>query len=210
METITKEDGSTVEVYTADELEAQKQEAIELYKLENPDKTDELTALQEELKTKEEALEKATKKDLNFGTLRTQKEAAEKKIADITKEIDTKISQAKKEVMEGVMKDHYNDTLKALAGDDEEVKKKIEFHFKRLGDTASTKEEIGNKLRDAWLLATKPAEMDALNSTVLSSGGVGRLKINSSEKKFTPDEKALAQKLAQAGGMKLEESDFNK
>ena len=200
-ETITK-DGVDIEVFTVEELEAQKQEAIENYKSENPDKADELASLQEELKLKEEELTKVKDKDTNFANLRKQKEAAEKKITDITAEIDTKISAVKKEVMEGVMKDHYNDTLKVLAGDDEEVKKKIEFQYKRLADAAATKEEVGNKLRDAWVLATKPEVTDALNSFVISSGGVGKLHIKGQEKKFTPEEKALGAKFG------LKEEDF--
>jgi hypothetical protein len=194
MSEIIQKDGVDIEVFTAEEIEAQKQEAIEQYKLDNPDKTDELTQLQEELRIKEEELSKAKDKDANFANLRKQKEAAEKKITDITAEIDSKIQSVKKEVMEGVMKDHYNDTLKAFAGEDEEIKKKIEFHFKRLGDVASTKEEISNKMRDAYLLATKPEGYDALNSSVISTGGVGRLNIKSQGQKLSADEKVMASK----------------
>lgn len=199
---ITQDDGTVVEVFTSDELAQQKQDAIEAYKMENPDKTDELLVLQGEL-------DKLKAKDLNFTNLRTAKEATEKKIEEITKEIDEKVALAKKEVLEGVLQDYYNDTLKNLSGEDEETKKKIEFHYKRLGDTVATKEEMGNKLRDAWVLATTPEGVDALNTSVISSGGVGRLPIKT-EKKFTAEEKAMAQKLAQAGGMTLSEEDFAK
>ena len=134
MKTITLEDGTQQEVLTAEEIDAQKeeakQEAIEAYKAEYPDKTDELTKLQEEL-------DKLKGKDLNFDNLRKAKETAEKKVEDILKGVDEKISTVKKEVMD--------------------------------------------------LLATKE-ETDALNSSVLSSGGVGRLNIKGSEKKFTPEE----------------------
>ena len=112
---------------------------------------------------------------------------------DILKGVDEKINTVKKEVMEGVMKDHYNDTLKAFAGEDAEVLKKIEYHFKRLGDVASTKEEITNKLKDAYLLATGEKD-DGVNASVFSSGGVGRLNIKGSDKKFTPEEVALGAK----------------
>lgn len=207
METITKEDGTTVDVYTAEELEAQKQEAIEQYKAENPDKSEEFTKLQKDLEDAKTALDKFKDKDLNFGKLREQKEQAEKKVSELKADFEAKLETTKKEIFEGVQKDYYNDTLKTLSGGDEEVKKKIEYHYKRLGDTAATKEEIGNKLRDAYLLATKQDAPDALNTTVLSSGGSGKLNIKS-DKKFTPEEKALAQKLAQAGGMKLEDKDF--
>src|SRR3990167_9199445 len=113
-EIIKKEDGTEIEVFSAEELEAQKQEAIEQYKLDNPDKTEELTALQAEL-------EKLKSKDVSIAELRKQKNNAEAKIEEIVKGTDEKITKVKQEIMEGVMQDHYNDTIKALAGDDEEL-----------------------------------------------------------------------------------------
>lgn len=200
-QTIKNEAGEDVEVFSTEELEAQKQEAIEAYKAENPDKTDDLTALQEELQKKEEELKGLKDKDVNFSKFKSQKD---KEIETIKKEIDEKIVSVKKEVMEGVMKDHYNDTLKVLAGGDEEAKKKIEFHFKRLGDVAGTKEEITNKLKDAYILANKPADIDALNTSVISSGGVGRINVKVSETKLTPEEKELGKKLG------LSDEDYKK
>lgn len=201
--TIKNEDGSEEEVFTADEIEAQKQEAIEAYKLENPDKTDELIAIQEEKARIEEELKGLKDKDLNFANLRKQKEGAEKKIADILGEVDNKINSVKKEVLEGVMKDHYNDTIKALAGDDEELKKKIEFNYKRLADTVTTKSEMDSKLRDAWALSTK-TEDNGVNANIFASGGVGRIKTKDSEKKFTQDEKEAGNKFG------LSAKDFEK
>lgn len=199
-QTIVDNEGNESEVYTAEELEEQRNEAVETYKAENPDKTEELDALQADLTTAKEELEKAGKKDLNFAELRKQKEAAEKKVDDITAQIDEKVGQAKKEVLESVMKDHYNETLLGLAGDDEELKKKVEFQFNRLTDIASTKEEITKKLTDAWVLATKP-EDNVLNTSVISSGGVSRMNIRSTEPKFSPEEKAIGRKLADAGNL---------
>ena len=201
---ITNDDGEQVEVFTADDLAAQKQQALDEYMIEHPDKGDEIAALQADLKAKEDALAKMDEKDQNFSLARKQ---AQDKVEDILKGVDEKIDAAKKEVLEGVMQDHYAETLKTLSDGDDELKKKIEYHYKRLTDTASTKEEVTVKLRDAYLLATKPAETDALNTSVLSSGGVSRIKVGS-EKKFTEEEKAFTKKLAQAGGMTLEESDF--
>ena len=114
MEIITKQDGKQVEVLTAEEIESQKQEAIEEYKVNNPDKSAELDALQEELKNQGEELAKLKTKDLNFANLRNQKEGAEAKIDKLTKDIDIKIDLAKKEVFEGVLKDHYNEVVKTF------------------------------------------------------------------------------------------------
>ncbi len=203
-----EETGEDVEVYTADEIEQQKQEAIDQYKTDNPDKTTELADVQEKLKTAEEKLSKTDDKDKNFSALRKAKEDAEKKVEDILKGVDEKITTVKKEVLEGVMKDHYNDTLKALAGDDEELAKKIEFNYKRLADPAATKSEMNAKFQDAYRLSVSAEDANALTSSVISSGSIGKLNIKSTDKKFTAEEKAMAQKLAAAGGMKLEDKDF--
>lgn len=205
---ITNDQGDEIEVFTNEELEAQKQAAIEEYKTNNPDKTPELTKLQEDLKTKEEELKKLQDKDLNFTNLRTAKEKAEKEIQDLKTSIDDKIGAAKKEILEGVMKDHYNDVLKNLVGDDKELLAKVELQYKRLADSASTKEEIAKKLNDAYTLATGNVKSD-IPTGAWSSGGVGRLKVDSNNKpKLTPEEIEVAKKLAEAGGIKLEEKDF--
>ena len=205
---ITDSAGVQIEVFTPEEIEADKQAAIEKYKEDNPDKSDEIDSLQAELKNKEEELTKLKNKDFNFANLRSQKETAEGKIEEIKKEIDTKIESAKKEVLESVMKDHYNETLKILASEDEEFKKKIEFNYKRIQDIPTTKEELTKKLTDALALATKPENLDALNVSVISSGGVSKLNLKSQEKKFTPEEKEFGKKLGSAGGIKLEDKDF--
>lgn len=205
---VTTEDGKEEIMYSASELEEQRQAAITDFQEKNPDKSGEVTKLTEDLNKAQEALAKFENKDLNFGELRKQKEAAEDKVKKLAEDIDTKIGNAKKEILEGVTKDHYNDTLKSLAGDDEELKKKIEFQYKRLTDPASTKEEVTKKITDAYILATgKPVDEGVLNSSIISSGNVNRIKTNGTQK-FTQEEKALANKLAQAGGMTLKDEDF--
>lgn len=206
--TTTNESGEEIEVFTSEELEAQKDAAIEEFKQANPDKTGELEVLQAELKTTQEKLAKFEDKDLNFANLRAQKEVAEKKAKDLASEIDTKIGAAKKEIFEGVMQDHYNQVLESLAGTDEELKKKIEFQYKRLGDSTTTKDQVTKKMTDAWALATRTEDSGILNSTVISSGGVSRPNVKSAQS-FTPEEKAIAQKLASAGGLgQLTDQDF--
>jgi len=190
--------GSDIEVFTAEELETKKQEAIEQFKQDNPDKTEELTKLQDEL-------EKLKGKDMNFANLRAQKEAAEKKVEDILKGVDEKVEKVKKEVLEGVMKDHYNDVLKSLSGGDKDIQAKIELQYKRIADTVSTKEEITKKLGDALLLAT--GNSSGFDNSSFSSGGVSRIKIES-KSPMSADEKEVLSKLAQAGGIKLEEKDY--
>ena len=209
-EIIKREDGTEEEVFTATEIEEQKQAAIQQFQAENPDKTEELNALQEELKVANEKLAKADDKSQNFATLRKAKEEAEGKLADFTKSIDEKIALSEKRVLEGVMQDHYNDDLKALVGDDEELRKRVELEYARLSDVASTKDQITKKMKDAYILATKQDAGDNFNANILASGGVSRLNIKPSDKSFTPEEKELAKRLARAGGIILEDKDFLK
>lgn len=186
-QTIQNDAGEDVEVFTAEELEAQKTAALEEYKTANPDKAEEMAKLQEELA-------KFKAKDLNFGNLRDQKEGVEKKLADLLAGVDEKIVTAKKEILEGVLKDHFNETLKSLAGEDAELQKKIELHYNRLTDSAVTKQEVASKLRDAWVLATKQDDPGALSTAVISSGDVSKLPYKSGDKKLSPEEKELGAK----------------
>lgn len=194
--TTTNEDGETIEAFTAEELAAQKEASAEEFRLKN-----------EEFEKLQEELDKLKGKDLNFANLRAQKEEAEKKIANLAAEIDTKIGTAKKEILDGVTKDYYNEKLEELSSGDPELKKKIDFHYHRINDEAGTKEDVSKKLRDSWILATATEDNSRVNNAFSSSGVSGvRAKTNTS---FTQEEKALAQKLASMGGMTLEDKDFH-
>lgn len=201
-------DGQEQELFTPEELEQQKKDVLEQFKKDNPDKSAELTKLQEDLKKATDELAGLKDKDTNFKTLREAKDALEAKVKELTAEMDNKISVAKKEVLEGVMKDHYTDLLKQLSGDDEELKKKIEFQYKRLGDAASTKDEITKKLSDAAVLATG-GQSKGISSAAAGSSGASPLKVGGSGKTpLNQEEAEVLQKLAKAGGIKLDEKDI--
>lgn len=194
-------DGEEKEVFTAEELQLQKDAVIEEYKKSNPDRSAELTKLQDELKGFKD-------KDMNFSNLRTQKEAAEKKVEDILKGVDEKISGVKREVLEGVMLDHKNDILNKLSGGDKELLEKIKLKYDKdlIGINASTKEEVTRKLNDALLLATGNTEGG--NSNAFGSGGAGRIKVEANKSPLSEEEKKFAKELAAAGGLKLEDKHF--
>ncbi len=196
--------GEEEEVFTADELQAERDKAIDTYKEEHPDQSDAVTKLQDELKEAKEKLGKVDDKDKNFAKLR-------KTVEDLEKGIETRIKDAaeasKKEVLEGVNKDHYEETIKVLAGDDEELKKKIELHYKRLADPAATKAEITAKLKDAYTLATGQST-ESMNASHYGSGGAARPKSKAGGAKLNAGEQELAKKIAKAGGMTLDDKDF--
>lgn len=197
------EDGTEIETYTQEELDAQKAEAIEAFKTENPDKTEELTSLQTELETAREELEKLKSVDKSVSHFKKETIEAQKKVEEITKQFDEKLNNVKREVLEGVMQNHKSKTLQALVGEDEELKKKVELEYGRLSDVASTEDQITKKLKDAYLLATAK-EPDGVNHNIYGSGGVGRLKINNVSPKFSAEEMELGAKF----GLKSE--DFSK
>lgn len=206
--TISDSSGNDIEVFSKEELDQQIEAVVEEYTKQHPDNTQTVEDLRAQVAKYEKDLAGYKDKDFNFANLRQSKEDIEKKLTELKQEIDQKVISAKKEILDSVLKDHYNETIESLVGDDAEMKKKIEFHYARLQDIAGTKSEVSKKLLDAWTLATKPEENNALNSTVISSGGVSRPNIKTQEKAFTPEEKQFAQKLASAGGITLKEEDF--
>ena len=200
-ETIINSAGEEVEVFTSEELQAQKDAVLAENKKE-------LDAAQAELKTANEKLGKLESKDLNFSKLREQKEDAESRVEKIAKDMEEKLNLTKKEILEGVSKDYFNETLGGLSGDDEELKKKIEFEYNRLNDPVNTKGDISKKLRDAYALATRVEDAGAFNTAAVSSGGAAKPKFKQAGS-FTDDEKAFAKKLGASAGISLEDKDFN-
>jgi len=209
-QTIINEEGDEIEVFTAEELEAQKREALDKFKEENPDKSEEMEKLQKELEEKNKELEGLKDKDINFANMRNKISDKEKEIEELKNSIDDKIGEVKKEVLDSVMKDHYNEVIKKLTGDDKELKEKVELQYKRLVDEANSKEDITKKLKDAFTLATGGEKVE-VSTDAFSSGGVGELKVESKGgKKLTPEEIELGKKLASSapGGMELKDEDF--
>lgn len=204
-----EKDGKEIEVFTAQEVQDQKDAALDEFKKANPDKSEEITKLQTDLKNKEDELKGLKEKDFNFGTLRKEKAELETKINALTGEVDSKITKAKNEILEGVLRDSYTENLNKLSGGDKDLQAKIELQYKRLGDSAATKEEIAKKLTDAFVLATGGATkpLDGF-----SSSGAGRPNFGnqSGGTKLTNEEKAMAQELAARGGMTLTDKDLEK
>lgn len=196
-EIITKDDGTEVEVFTAEELEAQKATAVEQFKSTIEDKTEEYEKMQEELA-------KLKDKDFNFSEVSRQKKEAELKATEALKSVDEKLEKTKKEILEGVQQEHFGSVIAQLSGGDDELKKKIEFHYGRLTDSASTKEEVTKKLTDAYVLATRKEDGGVLNTAVISSGGAARVTPPSMGQSISSEEESVLQRMAQAGGFTLE------
>lgn len=187
-ETITRENGEEAEVFSAEELETQKAEAVENYKEENQD----VETLKKELEEKKEELEKLNDKDNNFKKLRdkgkegeAEKVELEEKIEKLTGEMSDKLDSA----ISNLAGDKKTDIISSLVGDDEELKKKVEFHYDRIKDEAKTKDEIKAKVQDAYFLATR---QEAPTGNYMSSAGAGNVKVKS---QVSAEEKELGDKL---------------
>ena len=191
---LRNESGEEIEAFTAEEvktLEESKEEELK-------------TATEQAVKLQEE-LNKLKDKDLNFSTLRSQKDEAEKKVKELAENLKTLPDKIKGEVMESVLKEHYLEILQNLAGGDEEAKKKIEHHYNRLSDPVDSKAAIEKKLRDAMSLSQDRVD---LTTNAFASMGSAPLKPSNTGGSFTQEEVELGKRLAAAGGLKLTDDDF--
>lgn len=141
------ESGAEIEVYTPEEIEEQKKAAVEEYRKTDPA----IKELSDKLKAKDEELAKLTDKDFNFKQVREQVETLKAEKAETLKKMDEKVA----EIAMSIQTTAYNEIVADLAGNDEELAKKIKFNYDRLTDKAETKEEIRKKAEEAYFLATK-------------------------------------------------------
>lgn len=171
MATIKDNDGKEIEVFTAEEVEAQKASALEAYQKEHPDQGAALTETQSKLDAATKALEAATAvggddKDKNFAALRgavkAAEIAAEKARTDALAAID--------QIKNAPNQEHKTDLLDLLSAKDAKLKEKIEIHYKNLsGMPEGSRAEVRARMEAAFKLA---ADQDA--STILDGAtGMG-------------------------------------
>ena len=90
------------------------------------------------------------------------------------------------------------------------MKKKIEFHYKRISDVPTTKSEITKKLTDSWILATQ-SEKDEFNTRAISSSGHSTVSFREEKKdKMSTEEKEFVKKLGRSGGLNISDEDIEK
>ena len=161
MPEIIEKDGVDVEVFTAEEVAAKEEAARNAVKAELDTTKAELVKVNEELK-------KLGDKDHNFANLRTQKEELEKKLSDIQSGVNTQLEEIKK----APIIEYESEVLNNLSSGDEELKKKIKFHYDRLSDKADNKESVNKKMNDAYLLAVgNSPKTDLINRAAPVGGG---------------------------------------
>ena len=169
---------------TKEQIEEEKKKAVE----------DATTALQDELK-------KFKDKEFNFSKARAGKEdilaeneAKEKKI----KELEEGIANLKGTV-ETVSSRYKNSLIKAVAGSDEELKKKVEENYLRLKGTQNnlTDEQERVLIEDAYTLSTKTEEgRGIIRRLESSSGGNNRIAPARPTDQIDPEVKKWAQEFS--------------
>jgi len=158
------ETGEETEVYEKEEFEqevAQKleeektkiQEELEVKEKEWEDKEQDF---QSQLSEKEKELDELKDtysyddKDKNFAKLRDQIKAKEKEVKEIKNNFQKEISGLRT----SMEKKEVDSIVSIMAGSDNELKDKILHHYGRIKDTADTRDQIMEKMKDAYVLAT--------------------------------------------------------
>ena len=152
---VTQEDGTVIEVPTPEEAKA----------------------LQDQLAESQARITKLENKDYNFRRLEEMTEAEKEKLT--TQEI---ILQKKAEELDATQKnftqqmrtDLKNDAFDKYVGDDEDLKKKVEFNLSRFKDfeEAKTRDQIETLVKESVLLSTGGRRTNPLSAAMSTSGSV--------------------------------------
>jgi hypothetical protein len=132
--------------------------------------------LQAKLDETNASLAKLQNKDFNFRKLEQMTEEEKNKLSATElslKQQQEKLEEDQKAFITSSVSDIKTDAISRLAGDDEELKKKIEYNFARLkdADTAKSRQEISSLMQEAYTLSTGSSRMpNPINAAVNHSG----------------------------------------
>lgn len=164
-QTIKQDDGTEIEVFTADEVKAQvESQASDLLDERLEEEKTRLAAEKEiELLEKDEALantkaelEKLQKKDMNFEALRKSKtlspeqEEAAKKTAEELSKLQETVAQIQKQPLEAAKSQFIANNI----GTDKDLNETFDFFYKKLSAGAKTLDEVNTALVAAFNAAT--------------------------------------------------------
>lgn len=160
--------------------------------------------LQAEIKAKDAAIaERDSKlagyvdKEFNFKKLREMTDAEKNALSAKEKEILQRqelLETETKSFKEGQIKTHQDDALAVLAGDDEEMRKKILHHYGRIQGEAVTRDQIQSKMREAALLAGAGSAQTIDPFQRATGHMTGAAPQINNKKELTPEQQALAAK----------------
>jgi len=183
---------------------SEEETTIEETTEETPVGTTETPDYEAQLKEKDTQVEELQKeltglknKEYNFKKLRDMTEDEKKELT--TREVELiqrteKLEEEQKSFSTRVVDGHKLDAFAVLAGDDAELLKKIQYHYERISDDATTRDEVNKKAKDAWLLANGGANagIDPIARAAAYQSGHGVVKTG---ERLTGDQRDLASKL---------------
>ena len=151
------------------DTETKHQEALDIL-------TDQKSEAEEKAKEAQDKFDELDpEKKGNFKELRDAKKGADKKVEDLTQKIEdltTKTADDIASIKEGSINDVKTDQINDLAGDNTELKEKIEHFYKSFGGSPATKAEVLERVKNAHTLATGGGGGEGkLPSSVISSAG---------------------------------------
>jgi len=148
------------------------------------------------LEENQSKLEKLEKKDFDYKKLRdmTDDEKAKYSAAEMAlRERQEALEEDQQSFRDGFVKSIKDDVIKSLAGDDDELAKKMEINYGRIKDSenASSREDISRLMSDAYGMSADIKSGSPLNKAVNS---VGNAPIAKSDGPLTPELKDFGKK----------------
>lgn len=152
--------------------------------------------LQKQLDEAKGALAKEQDKEKNFNNLRKSKEADEGKIEELSKNIND-LSSKLNSVLEGTAKAlsaYKESTHKKIAGEDAELAKKIDYFYGQFQGDPKTPEEIEQRSRQAYVLATADRPNATPFEIAVSARGTGSVPKSNTDFSDTEAGKEIAKR----------------
>lgn len=178
--TKNKEEGQKVEFAKYFDDDGNEIEAIPKEKAEEL-----LKSKEEKMKELESEIKGYKDKDFNWKALRDAKKEEREKFLSELSEKDKQIMLAQEEtakqvstLQESLVQDYKDELLEKLAGDDKDLRKKIEYNYDRIEGNDTSKKGIKNKIFDAFKLSSDTTQ-DPISS-VMGTKSAGSIQ---SEKK---------------------------
>lgn len=135
---------------------------------------DKAEAAEKEIGDIKEKLSKLENKDMNFKKMRDMTQEELNKLS--SKEVELikrqeKMEEEQRSFVETQIRSYKDESLAVLAGDDEELHKKVLFHYDRIKDEAVSKQDIQRKMRDAYRLAKSDSNTSDPFATIHNYSG---------------------------------------
>ena len=147
-EEIELADGSKREVPTEEELQN-----LQAGHDANKEKKEKLAEYEKTLEETTSKLKKLENKDYNFKKLRDMSSEEKEKLSATEIELKKKqeeLEESQASFQTTIVESSKNEALAVLVGDDKKIREKVLHNYDRIKGNAVTKDEINNRMRDAY------------------------------------------------------------